>query len=340
MRELPKPPSYLGDVEEEIYKVDAGSVARSATAWAKQHNIKPAPSDKLKVAVLVIDPQVDFCIPNYGSLYVQDAEKDIKRLCEFIYRNVANITKIFPTLDTHTTGQIFHPQFWVDEQGQHPVPMTFITVEDVTSGKWKVNQAMAWNHNIPYAYLQNHAVHYVKELEKSGRYSLCIWPMHCRLSSIGHAIVPALDEAMLFHNFARNSCTGYEIKGGNPLTENYSVFCPEVTTGPGGNSIDQKNVGFIDTTINYDIIAVAGEAKSHCFAWTIDDILKYIKAKDPELAKKIFLMEDCTSPVIIPGVVDFTDDANKAFERFASEGMNIVKSTDPIMDWPGVADMI
>jgi len=39
-------------------------------------------------------------------------------------------------------------------------------------------------------------------------------------------------------------------------------------------------------------------------------------------------LEDCTSPVVVPGVVDFTEAANEAFQRFAAAGMNVVKSTE------------
>ena len=48
-------------------------------------------------------------------------------------------------------------------------------------------------------------------------------------------------------------------------------------------------------------------------------------------------MEDLTSPVVVPGVIDFTDQADAAFERFRQAGMNVVRSTDPIESWPGVA---
>ena len=51
-------------------------------------------------------------------------------------------------------------------------------------------------------------------------------------------------------------------------------------------------------------------------------------AQDPNLAKKVYLLEDCTSPVVVPNVIDFTDQADAAFQRFANAGMHIVKSTD------------
>jgi nicotinamidase-related amidase len=46
------------------------------------------------------------------------------------------------------------------------------------------------------------------------------------------------------------------------------------------------------------------------------------------LAKKVYLLEDCSSAVVVPGVVDHTDAANAAYDWFASSGMHIVKSTD------------
>jgi hypothetical protein len=41
--------------------------------------------------------------------------------------------------------------------------------------------------------------------------------------------------------------------------------------------------------------------------------------------------------VVVPGVVDYTDEADAAFERYRAAGMNVVRSTDPIASWPGLA---
>jgi hypothetical protein len=35
--------------------------------------------------------------------------------------------------------------------------------------------------------------------------------------------------------------------------------------------------------------------------------------------------------VVVPGVVDFTEQADAAFQRFAAAGMNVVKSTQLIL---------
>ncbi len=154
---------------------------------------------------------------------------------------------------------------------------------------------------------------------------------------IGHSLVSAIEEALFFHNIARHSQTNFEIKGGNPLTENYSVLRPEVLDDASGRPIAQKNSRFIQKLLEFDAVIIAGQAKSHCVAWTIDDLLTEIQAQDPKLAKKVYLLEDCTSPVVIPGVVDFTDQANAAFQRFADAGMHLVKSTEPIESWSGIS---
>ncbi len=92
----------------------------------------------------------------------------------------------------------------------------------------------------------------------------------------------------------------------------------------------KKNTRLLQKLLDFDVIIIAGQAKSHCVAWTIDDLLTEIMAIDPNLAKKVYLLEDCTSPVVVPGVIDFTDQANAAFQRFAQAGMNLVKSTQAI----------
>ena len=71
-------------------------------------------------------------------------------------------------------------------------------------------------------------------------------------------------------------------------------------------------------------------------AWTIDDLLSDLVVREGRLAEKVYLLEDCTSPVVVPGVIDYTRQADAAFERFAAAGMHVVQSTDPIDSWPGM----
>jgi nicotinamidase-related amidase len=108
-----------------------------------------------------------------------------------------------------------------------------------------------------------------------------------------------------------------------------------VLAGPAGEGIAEKNVGLIYKLLNFDAVIIAGQAKSHCVAWTIEDLLDEIFVVDRKLAGKVYLLEDCTSPVVIPDVIDYTAPADEAFQKFADAGMHIVSSTDPIVSWPG-----
>jgi nicotinamidase-related amidase len=91
--------------------------------------------------------------------------------------------------------------------------------------------------------------------------------------------------------------------------------------------------------LEFDAILIAGQAKSHCVAWTIDDLLTDVKRRDESLVRKVYLLEDCSSPVVVPGVADYTDQADAAFRRFAEAGMHVVRSTDPVATWPGMRDV-
>ncbi|MDD4937867.1 MAG: isochorismatase [Candidatus Shapirobacteria bacterium] len=332
------PNFYNPSKVEEIYRVPYVQRAEEAIGWAKKYDIKPAASDRKKICLMIIDAQNTFCLPDFelfvGGASGRGAIEDNDRLCRFIYENLDVITEIDPTMDTHYAMQIFHPPFWVNDAGDHPAPNTEISVNDVRQGIWKVDPSVASMVGGNYQALQRYALHYVETLSAGGKYQLYIWPYHAMLGGIGHALVSAVHEAEFFHGITRKSHTGFQIKGGNPLTENYSVLAPEVSTYSDGTAFAQKNVSFIKKLLEFDMVIIAGQAKSHCVAWTIADLLGEIKKKDPTLAAKVYILEDCTSPVVIPNVVDFTQQANDTFAEFKREGMHLVVSTDPISDWP------
>lgn len=339
-RELPIPPHFDPDKVGEVWKVPYQERAEEAEKWAKQYNIQPAADDKFSICLVAVDVQNAFCIPGFelfvGGRSGTGAVDDNRRLCEFIYRNLDVITRIAPTMDTHQAMQIFHAAFWVNDKGEHPAPYTLISAEDVEKGRWKFNSALAPILGIDEDYAQRYVLSYTKKLKEGGKYELTIWPYHVMLGSIGHALVSAVEEAIFFHSIARCSQPDFQIKGNNPLTEHYSVLGPEVMKGPDGEPIAQKNIEFIERLLQFDAVIIAGQAKSHCVAWTIDDLLQDVYTRDKKLAQKVYLLEDCTSPVVVPGVMDYTDEADAAFQRFADAGMHVVRSTDPIDSWPGI----
>lgn len=340
-RELAIPPHFAPDRVGEVWRVPYEERARDAARWAAQHEIQPAAEDRFRICVVAVDVQNTFCIPGH-ELYVggrsgTGAVDDNRRLCEFIYRNIGVITEICPTLDTHHAMQIFHAIYLVDEKGRHPAPFTLVSGADVRKGAWRFNPALSHGLRVDADHGQRQLMHYTETLKKTGKYDLTIWPYHAMLGGIGHALVSAVEEAIFFHGMARYSQPDFHVKGDNPFTEHYSVIGPEVLEGPAGEPIAQKSDKFIKKLEQFDAVLIAGQAKSHCVAWTIDDLLQQVLAKDRRLAEKAYLLEDCTSPVVIPGVIDYSEQADAAFRRFADAGMHVVRSTDPIDSWPGIA---
>ncbi len=339
-RELPIPPHFDPDKVGEVWRVPYQERAEEVEKWAKEHNIQPAANDRFRICLVAVDVQNTFCIPGFelfvGGRSGTGAVDDNRRLCAFIYRNLDVITQIAPTMDTHQAMQIFHSVFWVNDQGEHPAPFTLISQQDVEKGRWKFNPVLGHSLGMDEDYAQRYLVHYARMLKEGGKYDLTVWPYHVMLGSIGHALVPAVEEAIFFHSIARYSQPSSQVKGDNPFTEHYSVLGPEVLAGPDGEPIAQKNVEFIERLLQFDAVIIAGQAKSHCVAWTIDDLLQGIYVRDERLAEKVYLLEDCTSPVVVPGVMDYTDEANAAFRRFADAGMHVVRSTQPIDSWPGI----
>lgn len=328
----PLPSFYDPKKVETVYNVDYNGLAALAPEYRQKNGIRPASADPSRTWLLLIDVQNTFCIPSY-ELFVSGrsgtgAVEDNRRLAEFIYKNIDRISHITATLDTHSAQQIFHPVFFVDAAGNHPAPFTDIHAEDTRSGKWRFNPALAVEMGIAPEYGQQMLQHYTESLEKKGKYALTVWPYHAMQGGIGHAIVPAIEEAIFFHGMLRYTQPEFEIKGQQPFTENYSAIGPEVLTGPMGESLGSRNSKFVQRLQEVDKLIIAGQAKSHCVAWTIADLLEDIQQTDPSLAGKVYLLEDCASAVVVPGVVDHTPAADEAYTRFAAAGMQVVKSAD------------
>jgi nicotinamidase-related amidase len=309
--ELPLPPHFRPERVPEVHRVDYEALALAATDWAERQGIRPAAEDELRTCLLAVDCQNTFCTPGF-ELHVPGAPEDNRRLCEFTYRNLHRLTEIVVTLDTHRAFQVFHAAFLVGRDGRHPPPYTSVTVSDVEQGVWRAADPS----------LQEHLRAYVRALADGGKYELTVWPYHAMLGGAGHALVSAVEEAFFFHALARDAQTRFELKGDDALTEHYSAIGPEV----GG----EPNLALVEHLRSFDAVLVAGQAKSHCVAWTVEDLLRLA----PDVTERLFLLEDCTSPVVVPGAVDYTERADAAFARFADAGAHVVRSTEPAAIWP------
>lgn len=342
--ELPLPPFFRAEnCRSWGYEADAAGLLAAASGWVDEHHIAPAGADRRRTHLLVIDAQRDFCLRE-GQLFVggrsgSGALEDTERLVRFIYRNLPRLTEVTCTLDTHLPFQIFFPSFWLDQNGSHPPVNSVLTAEQIRSGEFRANPAVAWwlcNGN--QAWLERQVVDYCDRLEKAGRYQLYLWPPHCLLGSSGHALVGTVQEARLFHSFSRGAKNFVEVKGGNILTENYSALAPEVLERHDGKPLGVRNEGLLNSLLAADRILIAGQAASHCVLATVDDLLEGMAEQGVDPGR-LFVLEDCMSAVAVPDgeggfVADFTVESESALERFRAAGVHVVRSTVPMTAWP------
>lgn len=260
-----------------------------------------------KTALLIIDAQYDFCNPQ-GTLFVPGAEQDVERIARLIALEGEKISSIIMTLDTHRVLDIAHPLFWEDSNGNTVAPFTLITGAAVEAGRW-----------VP-RYHREYVLEYLRTLEKEGEFKHFIWPEHCLIGSKG----AALDDTIMHAVLAWTHRTGHDYrtvsKGTNPLTEHFGVFKAQVpVAGAPETGLDE---GFLSDLDAFDQILVAGEARSHCVATSINQILKYA----PNLITKIVVLTDCMSDVSNFGYL-----ADPIFEEAGKKGMTFRTATQVIL---------
>ena len=303
------PNFYQSDRVGELYVPDA----KSAILAGRDLGISPASKAQVRTILLLVDMQVDFVHTN-GSLSVPGAVDDTRRVIEWIFRNLSRLTTIAASLDSHVPMSIFFSTWWQGTDNQHPEPYTVIRSEDVKAGVWTPIYEPEWS------------VEYCAQLEEQAKKELMIWPYHTLIGTPGHALTPALYEAIAYHSGARQTQPVFLEKGTLPNTEYYSMLEPEVKVPdhPMGN----LNVSFLNMLASYDRIYIAGEAKSHCVLETVTSIMRYF-ADRPPVIDKFRILQDCMSSVAHP-TIDFDTLANRTFDRFAMKGLQMVQSSDPI----------
>lgn len=251
--------------------------------------------------LLVIDMQNDFCRTD-GALYVHGAENDVTRLEKFISSHEDRIDHIIMTQDNHHVIDISHPGFWEDQSGNPPAPFTLINSENVQSRVWRPR------------FWKEKAIEYIQSLEKQGEFPHIIWPEHCIIGSYGAAIVNEIMEPV--KRWARKGhFFDLVIKGTNPLTEHFGALMASVPIE--GSPETQLNRELVRKLKLYDKIVVAGEAKSHCVATTIKQLLNI-----DGFATKLVILEDCMSDV-----TGFETIALPIYEKAKNDGATFTIST-------------
>lgn len=348
-KQLPIPQHFVPQKGSETRVLDYDALHDAGLGWAKSHDITPSHQDDFKRCLLLIDMQRCFCAPGH-TLYVGGRSgtggvDDTNNTASFIYRELQQLTSIVATMDTHRAWQISHRLFWVDKHGDHPAPNSILSNDDIQNGVWAPNPAAVRNIRAArgsYAWLCAFAKHYSNELTRNGQWPLAVWGYHAMLGGNDHALMDPIQEALFFHNVARKEQNAYETKGGNQITENYSVFSPEVTSDHNGEPIpgaQAENFDLFSRIDSFDEVYLTGEAKSHCVLWTGKHLVAQIRKRvlgsggtdaDARAAlKKLFFIKDLTTAVVIPAY-DFTDAAEQAYADLEAEGVNVVSWKDSL----------
>lgn len=277
-------------------------------ALGQSENIKPAAQDEKRNLLLAIDVQNDF-MEGIGSLAVQGSRADVQRLTQWMYHNMASLTQIICSLDCHSMMQIFHPVWWVDQDGNHPEPFTIITYEDAVQGIW-----VAANGG------NERSLEYLQNLETDHKKKLCIWPYHCLEGTAGAKLESQFTKMLYFHAAARSTAPQLIYKGQNPYSEMYGIIKAEYDR-------DQYiNDEVLSAVSQFDAIYIAGQASSHCVLASVTQILECF-SDNKELTSRITLLEDCMSPI-----AGFEDNTRQQFEVLRKRyGIHIRKSTDIVL---------
>ncbi len=250
--------------------------------------------------LLIVDPQNDFCNPQ-GALYVPGAEEDMSHLARFIDKNNDFISRIILTRDQHQVIDISHPAFWSNNEGAMPPPFTPVSLADLRSHKW-----------IP-LFFSDEVEHYLEQLELQGEMSHVIWPEHCLAGSWGAAFNDDVMNAVT--TWARKG-RFYSIvsKGQNPLTEHFGAIRANVVIAEDPGT--EVNEMLVEELKQADTIIIAGEARSHCVANTLKQIME-----QPSVKGEILLLTDCMSDVAGMGKV-----ADPIYEEAVGRGIRFTDS--------------
>lgn len=248
------------------------------------------------IQLLIIDPQNDFCDlpldwrpmdpvsgkPAAPALPVAGAHADMLRLAQLIRAGAGGISAITVTLDSHHRLDIAHPAFWKTGAGDSVVPFTPITSAQVRLGAFVPRNAS----------MLPRAMAYLDELERRGRYTLMVWPVHCEIGSWGHNVHPAVKTAYNLWEERHLRLVQKVSKGSNPWTEHYSALQAEVPDPQ--DAATQLNLPLITSLGQAELIVIAGEASSHCVKATTEHLVENLTSGQ---AQKIVLLTDCMSPV-------------------------------------------
>ncbi len=266
----------------------------------------------MRVHLLIIDPQKDFMDDPDSSLPVPGANADMNRLTKMIRRVGHKLEDVHVTLDSHHILDVGHPPFWRNGKGENPAPFTVITADDIKNSIWTPFDPS----------FRKRMVDYAETLAKQGNYPLMVWPEHCEIGTPGHNVQKELAAVLAAWSRRFHANTDYVVKGTNPFTEHYGALMAEVPDP--SDPATGLNTDLLNILAEADIVAIAGEALSHCVKSTVTQIAENL---GDEYAKKFHILTDCSSPVPKVGNgPDFPAIAESWLKEMEKRGMVLTTS--------------
>jgi len=273
------------------------------------------------IHMLGVDPQNDFCdIPESelppgrrSALPVPGSDGDMKRAETLVNRISRRVERFHISRDRHSLMHIRHPIWWKNRRGDFPAPGTVIPLNDIRSGEWTTCDPKQLARSIAY----------VEGLGKCGRV-LRLWPPHCLKGTWGEEIHPALKAALERWTKETGTLVDYIFKGRNPWTDSPGALIAEVPDPKDPST--ELNVRLLDELRGADIVGAFGEAGSHCFMDTLDQIADNI---GEEHIKKFHIITDCISPLgAVPDGPDFPAIYREWLLKMEKRGMTLTTSTE------------
>jgi nicotinamidase/pyrazinamidase len=260
--------------------------------------------------LFLIDPQNDFA-DQHGALSVRGGEESMYAIMDILEYSPDKIDRIVITLDEHPINHIAHAVMWLNSHGHHPNEFSQVCYADAQAGKWFA------------ALRENEAtqIDYLRAVEEAGEV-LTIWPQHCLTGSWGAAV-----HDMLWDSLMKWWKPGKELlvfsKSGAWQSEQYSSFqCLVPVADDPTTGINWK----LRDAIIDDQIYVGGLALSHCVAATLRDAINL--TPDIDLASRITLLLDCTSPV-----QGFEKQGQNFVDEFVAKGGKVGNAAEIFQDY-------
>jgi len=266
---------------------------------------------KRNTCLIAIDMQKDFMDIPGAALPVPGAVADAERLVKFI--DEFNPTRILSSLDTHSRLSIHLTAWWRNKDGSEIDPMLFtqVTEEDLMEGKYVARID------------PHYSLNYIKALKANGEFPHTLWPDHCIQGTEGHALLPIYADALGRWESKNLRWVNFITKGVNPFTEHFGIFRANVPVPQDAANTDKNQTTF-DTLSTFDKVFIAGQARTHCVANSLRQIIQIA----PQLAGKLVVLTDAMSNVA--GIPDpaFYDMVDNLYKDAEAMGVTMAKTTD------------